>query len=360
MNIMVIDVPAESGGALSVLNDFYKEVVEHDSKDINWIFVLSTPALKETKKIKILNFPWIKKSWGHRFYFDQVIAPKLVKEYRIDKVFSLQNVVIPRVVCEQVLYVHQSLPFVDYKFSFKENKLFWVYQKIIGKNIIKSIKKAEKVIVQTEWMKKACIEKTQIQASKIEVIPPIINVEIERYFESSEKSLSTFFYPASGLLYKNHQLILNACRDLKSRTNKHFEIILTLTGNENPYVEDLYRQVQREHLPISFEGPKTRREVFELYTQSILIFPSYIETFGLPILEVRLHKGIIFAANTSFAKEILKGYENAKFFEVFDSKELSILMYKILNNKEVYRKSPDIQENQIEIKKQLIDFLVED
>ena len=75
MDIMVFDVPAESGGALSILNAFYQEVLDNKNENINWIFVLSNLNYKETENISILNFPWVKKSWFHRLYFDYFVAP---------------------------------------------------------------------------------------------------------------------------------------------------------------------------------------------------------------------------------------------------------------------------------------------
>ena len=146
---MVFDVPAESGGALTILQDFYNEVVQSDQLEIEWIFVVSVPNLQNRENIKVLQFPWIKKSWFHRLFFDNRIAPNLIDKYRIDKVLSLQNMIIPRSKSEQIVYVHQALPFADYKFSITENKLFWVYQNIIGRGIIRSIKQANQVIVQT-------------------------------------------------------------------------------------------------------------------------------------------------------------------------------------------------------------------
>ena len=75
MNIMVFDVPAESGGALSVLKYFYSEYKADENN--NYIFVVSKPEMKEAHNIKVLRYPWIKKSWLHRLYFDSLIAPKL-------------------------------------------------------------------------------------------------------------------------------------------------------------------------------------------------------------------------------------------------------------------------------------------
>jgi len=332
MNIMVFDVPAEIGGALAILNEFYGEAKSSQDKNIHWFFVVSRPELQETKNIKVLRFPWVKKSWLHRLYFDHFIAAKLIKKYRIDKVLSLQNIIVPHTRVPQTVYVHQSIPFVNYKFSIKEDKLLWVYQNIIGRSIIKSIKKAEKVIVQTNWMKAACIEKSNVESEKIEVLPPRINVEVKKYFEPNEESLSTFFYPAAGSLYKNHEIIVEACKKLVSKSIKDFKVIFTLMGNENPYILSLYNEVKKNNLPIEFVGRLSRDQVFELYTKSILLFPSYIETVGLPLLEAKLHRGIIVASDCLFSREILDGYENAYFFNPFDEDDLSKLIARFITS----------------------------
>lgn len=338
MNIMVFDVPASSGGALSILNDFYSKVKTDSNRNINWIFVLSTPELDEAENIKILRFPWIKRSWIHRLYFDHFVAPRLIKKYDIDRILSFQNVTVQHTTVPQVLYVHQPLPFVDYKFSFKENKLFWSYQNIIGKLIKKSIKKAEKVIVQTSWMKKACIEQTGVASKKIKVIIPDIDVDINKYFEPTETNMKRFFYPAGALEYKNHRVIIEACKKLKEKGINDYNIIFTLKGNENAHIKALYREIMELNLPIEFVGSLPRENVFELYTKSILIFPSYIETFGLPMLEARLHKTIVLASDCPFSNEILQGYENAYFFDPFNVEELKGLIEQIVIGDIVYQK----------------------
>lgn len=325
---MVFDVPASYGGALSILNDFHIEVKEKSPESLEWIFILSEPSLQETPNIKVLRFPWIKKSWFHRFYFDQVIAPKLVKEYNVDRIFSLQNVTIPKTKVEQILYVHQPLPFIEYKFKFNENKLFWIYQNVISKKIILSIKKAKKTIVQTNWMKDAIIKQTEIKPNHIEVIPPTINVDIKDYFELTQQSMHTFFYPASNLYYKNHRLIVEAVSQLSKKELAKLNFIFTLNGDEDEHIKFLYNKVEKESLPIKFIGSITKEQVFDYYTKSTLIFPSYIETFGLPLLESRMHKGIILAADTEFSREILGDYPNAYFFDPHNPEELVKLITK--------------------------------
>jgi glycosyltransferase involved in cell wall biosynthesis len=339
MNIMVFNVPAETSGALSILNEFYNEVINYEDESIDWTFVLSKPVLYERENIRVLRFPWVKKSWFHRLYFDNIIAPKLIKKFKVDKVISFQNIIIPHTKIKQSLYVHNCLPFINHKFKLIENKHLWIYQNIISRNIIKSIKKADKVLVQTKWMKEACIEKTKIENVKINVVSPTVNLNVQNYFKPVKKSFSTFFYPASGFVYKNHQVIVNACEKLKESNITDFKVIFTLNGDENDHILKLYKEVKDKGLPIEFVGNLTRDQVFDLYTQSILLFPSYIETFGLPLLEAKLHQGVVVASNCPFSHEILDNYNNAYFFDPFNVNELfEILVLLINKNAYCYKK----------------------
>jgi glycosyltransferase involved in cell wall biosynthesis len=333
MKVMVFDVPAESGGALSVLKEFYDSVRNHHDKSITWYFVLSVPELVETENVKVLRFPWIKKSWFHRYFFDRLVASKLVEKYKIDKVFSLQNLIIPNVKQKQSIYLHNSLPFVSYRYKFLENKYLWVYQNVIGRSMINSIKMADFVIVQTQWMKQACIEKSTVNKDKVTVVTPFVNLEHNGFFEPNDSSMQTFFYPASGADFKNHKIIIKACMRLKEQGIHNYQVIFTLTGNEDKRVQSLYQRAKELDLPIDFVGFLTREQVFDFYNKSVLLFPSYIETFGLPILEGRISKTVIIASDCNFSHEILDGYENSYFFNPFNDEQLAFIMKDLIQNK---------------------------
>lgn len=330
MRIMVFDVPAESGGALSVLKDFYNEYREDQKNE--YIFVVSRPELEETKNIKVLRFPWIKKSWLHRFYFDNFIASKLIRKYVVDQVLSLQNVIVPYTKVHQTVYVHNSLPFVEYRFSILENRLLWIYQNVISRNIFNSIKKANKVIVQTQWMKKVCVENIKVASEKIEVMPPKINIVVKKYFQSTKESVSTFFYPASGIDFKNHKVIIEACLKLKEIGINDYTVILTLSGDENENIVNLYKETKEHDLPISFIGSISREEVFDYYSKSVLIFPSYIESSPLPLTEAKMHGTNILCSDCEFSHEILDDYEKVSFFNPFKYEELANEMKLIIDS----------------------------
>lgn len=332
MKIMVFDVPAERGGALSILNEFYNKLRSDENNE--YIFVLSKPKLEETKNIKVLRFPWIKKSWLHRLYFDNFVAPKLIIDYEVDEVLSLQNVIIPRSKVHQTVYVHNCLPFVDYKFSLKENKLLWIYQNILSKNIYKSIKIANKVIVQTKWMKILCVKRLNIDEAKVEIMLPKVNIEVKKRFDATQESLSTFFYPASGVIFKNHEVIVKACLELKKKELNKYKVIFTLKGDENKNISTLYKIIEEHKLPISFVGCLSREKVFDYYSRSVLLFPSYIETVGLPLIEARMHEAPIIVSDCIFSHEILDGYDKKNYFNFVDYHELGVLMKKYLDESE--------------------------
>lgn len=324
MNIMVFDVPATSGGALTILNQYYEKAIK--DKDNKWYFIVSTPNLEEKENIKVLRYPWVKRSWIHRFYFDKFIANKIVKQYEVDEVLSLQNVIIDKIKVKQTLYLHQPLPFVEKKFSLTENLKLWVYQNVISKMIFKSIKNADSVIVQTNWMKNACIKNVKCNCNKIKVIQPDFEINIKNTYNNMNDETNLFFYPASGLNYKNHKIIVEATKLLKEKNILNFKIIFTLKGNENNEVKNMYDIVKEFKLPIEFIGSITLDEVYNYYSKSILIFPSYIETFGLPLLEAKKHGCPILASDCEFSHEILDNYDKVSFFNPFDKKEVADLI----------------------------------
>ena len=330
MNILVYDVAASRSGALSILREYHTKFCQEKSGTNEYFFVVSTPELPDAEHVHVLRFPWIKKSWLHRLFFDYIYGPRLVRNYRIDRVFSLQNVLLPGTGVPQALYLHQPLPFVPQRFSFWKNKRLWANQHIISHMIYASVKKAEKVIVQTKWMKEACVRICGVSAGKIVLEPPQVETgKIQRYAET-EESRHTFFYPATPLAYKNHQVILDACCILKKRGIEDYRVIFTLQGNENPCAAALHAFAQQHDLPIEFHGRFLREEVFALYAKSVVLFPSYIETFGMPLLEARLSGTPILAADTPFAREILEGYEKKQYFVFSQPAELADGMEKIL------------------------------
>lgn len=327
MRILVYDVAADSGGAATVLQSFYEEFRQDTENE--YLFVLSVYELPETEHIRVLNFPWVKKSPLHRLYFDHFAAHRLVKKYRIDRVLSLQNIELPHAGVPQIVYEHNALPFSEYRFQPWEAFRPWYSQQILGRMMKKSIRRAEKVLVQTNWMKAEIVRQCRIPESKVEVkFPSVEMLETEGWRLPEEKPV--FFYPANASAYKNHRTFLKACQRLKEKGYENYEVIWTVTGEENEGIRTLRKEAEENRLPIRFEGPMPRRRLFDIYASSILVFPSYIETIGLPLLEARSAGAWILASDCLYARDMVGDYDRAAFFETFDSEKLSGMMEKWL------------------------------
>lgn len=110
-----------------------------------------------------------------------------------------------------------------------------------------------------------------------------------------------------------------------------FEIVLTIKGDENSYAAGIKKMAEGLGEKIIFAGKMSREDVFKMYNTSTLVFPSYIETFGLPLLEAKLSGSIILASDHPFSKEILKEYQNAYYFNPFDYAGLAYLRSKVIS-----------------------------
>lgn len=329
MNILVIDVAASESGAVTILKDYHKKYSE--DKDNRYFFCVSTVELNDTENITVLPFRWVKKSWIHRLWFDYIVSGKLIKKYKIDKIVSLQNTLIPTKGCNSSLYLHMSLPFVEYRYRLVEEPLFWVYQKIIYLLIRRAVRKADQVIVQTKWMRIAVAERCKVSEDKIIVESPECNVKPTGLFNIDNWDRS-FFYPATNYSYKNHIVIFQAIKKMVSFGVSEFKVYLTLEENEIPEnCKELFDDVKTF---VVCEGKLPHEEVMKRYSKSVLLFPSFIETFGLPLLEARMCNDYIIAADTPFANEILERYDKVCFFEFSDSETLAQIMKNMLEVKE--------------------------
>lgn len=331
MRIVVNDIAASYGGAMTILRGFYEYICETD-KENEWIFLLSDKYFEETDNVKIIVRQDIKNSGLKKLGFDLFTGKKFIDDLKPDVVFSLQNIITFGVKAPQCTYIHQSLPYTKMKkFSFfkSSERVSAIYQKLIGQLIHLSAKKADKVIVQSKWMKEAVVEKTGISNRKIVNIMPDVE-DLSGFKKDNVFDRSVFFYPTADNIYKNNDCIIEACRILEEEGVTDFKVILTVAQGE------------LHNLPQNIEcmGRLSREDLLDQYNRTTLLFPSYVETVGLPMVEARLMNSIVLASDCPFSTEVLENYDNAYFFDPFNPYELAKLMKKVLSG-EINRKPTD-------------------
>ena len=91
----------------------------------------------------------------------------------------------------------------------------------------------------------------------------------------------------------------------------------------------------------------SRKELLSYYNSiDCLLFPSKIETWGLPISEAKSYNKPILVANLSYAKETVGNYENVSFFDESNPKELAALITKFVTNKIEFQGNIDSYKNE--------------
>lgn len=340
MKILVLDTAASTSGAKTILKEAYSNIPSDDNQ---WLFMVTISDLtSENNKICIIN-KWSKKSWIHRLLFDYIYLPYFVKKNRIDKILSLQNINIPFIRIDQYNYVHNSLPFSEKKYRFLENTKFWIYQKLIKCLIINSCNRSKSVFVQTKWMKRE-IERKVKKNSDIYVCRPNLSiVGKNRDITRKDKSnFINFFYPAMAFDYKNFEVIFNSVILLLNEGYDNFKILLTV-NEQDKIIKQMLQGLDLKNKVI-FLGYVEQEQVFSYYSESVVLFPSKIESLPCPLLEAKYFNSIVFAANYNYAKEALENYNNVYYFEADKPCELSNLMKKAIDgeikvNNQIYNET---------------------
>lgn len=330
MNIVINNPAARSGGALTILGIYFDKA--KIDKENNYFFFVSTDYFKEfaSKNITIVNVGAQNKL--QRILWDKFLLNHKIKKLGIipHKVISLQNtpVYISGNV-EQIVYYHQPLSLVDKRWNIlkREEILFWFYANIYPFFIKNGLKRVDRVIVQTEWVREAFSKKFNFDIEKINVEKPLVNKIDVTSVNSIHKNCFRMFYPATPLKYKNHNVIV----EWLSRVSGDFDCIFTFDAQDNT---SLYNQVVKYGLvdKIKFVGSLSYDRVLEYYKSSdLLLFPSDIETLGLPLIEAMQFNLSIIAADKEYAREVLIEYDDVTFVETNGRGVL--LASEIINNK---------------------------
>ena len=308
MKIFVNATAADSRGPLVVLKNFIQELSESEilnelNIDLD-IYVSIDDLISNNTKIKIIK-DFAKKSFRDKYYFEKKIIPKLIERNEYDAYFSMVNLGIKKCRIPQFIFIQSSMPFSNLPFKEYELKNFIKYKILMSLIYRWNIKKYECLFVQTQWMKDAVIEKYGY-SNPIHVLKPynssikICNQPLSDSLSSklNNEKLIKLLYVTNSEKYKNNERLIESIHRV-NRDGKKVRLFITLEGEDDA--------------DICYIGKVDYSSIYSLY-QSVdaLIFPSLLETLGLPLMEFMQLEKPILASDLPFSREICK--DNAKYF----------------------------------------------
>lgn len=303
MKTIVVNATALDGsGALSILRQFVDAIPV--DRDEYIIFVGENVSIK-TNKLNIRIIPKDVKSFRKRFIWDAFGVKGWLKDNNIKPhaSLSLQNTNfrvggdIPNFV-----YFHQSMPFFKKSWSpiKSQERVLWFYKHIYPFFVNLFLNNRTEIFVQLEFIKQGFADRFEFPKSKIHVISPeIILPSLECASKGNlDENRINLFYPATVYFYKNHKKILDA---LSLQKDGKFRLYLTCKETDI--------KIPR-NVDVVFMGTIPFEQVLTMYySVDALLFPSYIETYGLPLIEAASFGVPILVSDLPYSREVLNEYE---------------------------------------------------
>ena len=346
--LIVVNAPAiKEGGALSILQEFLYALEKHNINDEYLIFLRDDLNIE---KINGFNIKLVRvkiDSLIERYLWDYHNLKKWLKVNNIkpDLIISLQNLCVNYKEADQIVYYHQPIPLYSYNWNpLSKNEIKYFFYNIAYPFLVKLFLNEKTLfITQLECIKKRFIERYKINGDKVIVIRPYSKLNF--YNKKIKKNILNenyihFIYPATPYIYKNHIILVKALKILKN-INLSDNIRIHLTGCENDKNIKFVNEIHKCKLDDNFifHGILGLDKFIELFSSvDAILFPSFLETFGLPLLEgAALGKKII-CSDIDYAREVLNDYDNVIFIDPKNAEKWAEEIVNVRNKHDVCKK----------------------
>lgn len=329
-NSIIVNATAlATSGALTILHQFLENAAKDSNNFVCFVpYGIKFPEYKNIKYIAIKKQKWLK-----RIIWDSYGIISYLKKENIsfEKIISLQNTSI-NTKKQQVIYLHQPIPFSNINFlSAKYFSIkFFLYKKFYSYFIFKYIRKDTVFVVQTKWMK---YELEKRISNNIYIIRPDFKLPKLINVSNIKSDKIILLYPATPIVYKNHLVILKA---LKNIIPHNRDVIFQVTFSRGQYIK-FDRLVDAYNLEnnIEYLGYMDYANMIIKYsTANLILFPSFLETFGLPLLEASSLNKTILCSDLPYTHDVLSEYDNVEYIKFDDSELWEKSIKKHINKKD--------------------------
>jgi len=314
--IVLSGVNFVEAGPLSVFKDALQELAGHYASHFEIVALVHSRNLFDIDNVTYIEFPQVKSSWLRRLHFEYWSLRDLSRQLRPYLWLSMHDMT-PNVTAEvRAVYCHNPSPFyrlgarealTDWKFS-----LFtFFYRYLYAINL----RRNDLVIVQQEWLRGEFRRRYRVP-NIVVAHPRIPSLEIPEVHEEQQAQGGAvrFFYPAYPRSFKNVELLLQAAQILEQGGVDGFNVWLTIDGSENRYAAKL-RSEYVGLRSVSWLGIMPRDRILLLYAKAdCLLFPSKLETWGMPMSEFQQTGKPMLVIDLPYAHETVGTYPAVRFF----------------------------------------------
>ena len=292
------------GGSYTI----YKQIESLINKDQNLVHITFGKRYKFNLNSEIiLIYPLKYLNLAYRFLIEQVLVLLISIVQKPRKIILLGNFpclfahLPQKIFFHNLLYIYCLKNPKQYSFKLFIESIFWKF----------CVNKVNPIIcVQSKFIEKS-LENCFRKKLKIEIIgSPTINFKTshklkkdfplrEKKIQILEKQFQNFLYPANFYTHKNHELLFQCS---KFFSKNRIKIHLT-------FDKEIIDQNKFDLSPFVFYGYLNYEELDYLYSNiNALIYPSLIESLGMPLLEITNYKKPVIAINSLYVKAAIDNF----------------------------------------------------
>ena len=323
----------KQGGGLSVLMSFLSFFKKSDN-DLVIIVpnnLIDNLQIKEFENEKNFIFRYVPSNFLYRVFFYNFFVKKICNIYNVNKIYTLGNIAL-KIEIYQVLLIQNAFPFIEDDAIINRFPLkFRLYIKLMSKAIIRQVKYANVVFVQTNVIKK-CLN-LYYSNLDIRIFPNVQNIPycnndvIPIISENINCLFLSNYYP-----HKNFEILFGLIPKI-NELKLPIKITITLSESEVKSANLNSLLLNYPNIFVNI-GPVSYSEIEVVYSSYNAIFlPSLVESFSTNYVEALYFKKIIITSDLPFAREICN--DLAFYFNPFDFTSAIGAFSSIINSPEL-------------------------
>jgi len=294
------------------------ELIKHLQQldQVNEYFILVKPDTDNKILSETPNFHIIEIQGGPYPLWEQYHLPKMIRKINPDILHCTSNTTPIFVSAPLVLTLHDIL-FMQ-RIDFTKGTLYQRYGNLYRRLIVpRIIHKCKKIITVSGFQKKEIDAYFSLPPDRVKVIYNSFDYRFKNIAHGDQLSLSRkkFNLPEKFILYlgnthpnKNINNVLKAISLLHHETNE--KISLVMPDIDESFLSKILAEIDDPGLrsQIILTGYIPNSELKYVYTMaSVFLYPSFYESFGIPILEAMACGTPVITSNAAAMPEIAAG-----------------------------------------------------
>lgn len=192
-----------------------------------------------------------------------------------------------------------------------------------------TLHRARAVITVSNFSRKEISALYRLSESKVYVVPNAVSAALVGKADRNARRPPYFLAVGSPLPHKNIELLVEAFRDFRRRTQS--EARLRIVGSAPPRVGKAADPLKSVESGVDYVGRIDDEALAEAYANALaFVFPSRYEGFGIPPIEAQAADVPVLASNAAALQETLR--DSALYFDPDSVKELSQALEEVESN----------------------------